>query len=191
MRPPFAALARAVPAALLALAAAAGCASAPPSGGQAEPLRVAWVDYRSNVLLELVNETHTDRVERYSQVRSREDASRKVQTDEVMDELLRVLRQLDFDDHAQPGAMPRSGGSTHVMGLELAIGNDVRHMLAWRGMPADDRQAFLEMANNFAEIYNSTYSLQAVDVGLDESPFENPAAPSNTKSGGKIPKAGN
>jgi hypothetical protein len=190
MRPPFATLARALPAALLLLSAAAGCASGPATGNAAQPRRVAWVDYRSRVLLELVNESHTDRVEQYSQVRSRDEAARKVQTDEVMDELVKVLRDLEFDALARPGPMPRGSDGSNVMGLEFDEAGQVRHVLAWRGMPADERQSFLEMANNFAEIYNATYGLQAVEVAPDESPFENPAGPTRTKPSAPIQKVG-
>jgi len=188
MHAPSVPLARSLAGALLALLALAGCASSSAASGPARPQRVAWVDYRSQVLLELVNESHTGRVEQYSQVRSRAEASRKVQTDEVMAELVRVLRELDFAERALPGPMPRSGNGTNMMGLELDDGGQVSHLLAWRGMPAEQRLAFLDMANNFAEIYNSTYSLQAVDVGLDESPFENPVGPTRTKPSAPIQK---
>lgn len=174
--------------ALLALLALSACASSGADAVAGHPQRVAWVDYRSKVLLELVNESHTDRLEQYSTVRSRSEASRKVQTDEVMAELLAVLREGGFEKRARPGAMPRGGDGQSVMALEIDDDGRISHVLAWRGMPADDRQAILGMAQNFADLYNATYGLQAVEMGLDESPFENPVGPTRNKPSAPIQK---
>jgi hypothetical protein len=115
----------------LALAPLAACASAP---AEARPQRVAFVDYRNGTHLELVNETHTGRVEQYSEVRA--DASRKVQTDEVMQGLVEVLRERGFDRQARPGPAPRASDGQAVMALEIADGDRVEHVLGWRGMSA-------------------------------------------------------
>jgi hypothetical protein len=184
----FLARARTLSGALLLGLGLSGCASSATAGDAARPQRVAWVDYRSKVLLELVNESHTDRLEQYSTVRSRSEASRKVQTDEVMAELLQVLRDGGFDKRARPGAMPRGGDGQSVMALEIDDDGRISHVLAWRGMPADDRQAILGMAQNFADLYNATYGLQAVEMGLDESPFENPVGPTRNKPSAPIQK---
>lgn len=177
-----------VPTALLGLLALAGCASHAASDGPARPQRVAWIDYRSGVRLELVNETHTGRVEQYST--TRKDASRKVQTDEVMSGLIEILHDQGFSERARPGPMPLGGDGQNVMALEIDDAGDVQHVVAWRGMPADDRTALLGMAQNFADLYNATYGLQAVEVGQDESPFENPVGPTKKKPAAEIQKAG-
>ena len=170
---------RTFPIVLLALLPLAGCASNSASSGPARPQRVAWIDYRSNVRLELVNETHTGRVEQYSS--TRKDASRKVQTDEVMSGLIEVLRDEGFGKQARSGPMPLGSDGRSVMALEIDDNGAIEHVVAWKGMPARERTAILSMAQNFADLYNATYGLQAVDVGLDESPFENPVGPTRKK----------
>lgn len=183
--------ARALAGAILSLLALAGCStSTAADSGPARPQRVAWVDYRSKVRLELVNETHTDRVEQYSAVRSRAEASRKVQTDEVMTELLKVLHEQGFEKHALPGAMPLQGDAQSVMALEIDDNGRISYVVAWRGMPKEDREAILGMAQNFAELYNATYGLQAVELGPEESPFENPVGPTRKKPDAPIQKVG-
>lgn len=175
---------------LLALLALTGCAANSALDGPARPQRVAWVDYRSNVRLELVNETHTGRVEQYSTTRKLAEASRKVQTDEVMAGLIDFMRDEGFDSRAREGPMPRGSDGQSVMGLEIEDGGAIEHVLAWRGMPADDREAVLKLAQSFAELFNATYGLQAVEVGQDESPFENPVGPVRKKPDGTIQKIG-
>lgn len=179
-----------LPAALLGLLALAGCASSSAAQGPARPQRVSWIDYRSNVRLELVNETHTGRVEQYSTKRKLEESARKVQTDEVVGGLIEVLKQEGFAKQARPGPMPLGSDGQSVMALEIDDGGAIEHVVAWRGMPADDRAAILGMAQNFADLYNATYGLQAVEVGLDESPFENPVGPTRKKPDGTIQKVG-
>ena len=177
-----------LPTALLGLLPLAGCASSSASDGPARPQRVAWIDYRSNVRLELVNETHTGRVEQYST--ARKDASRKVQTDEVMSGLIDFLHEKGFEKRARPGPMPLGSDGQSVMALEIDDAGAVEHVLGWRGMPDDERTSLMAMAQGFAEIYNATYGLQAVEIGQDESPFENPVGPTNKKPASPIQKAG-
>jgi hypothetical protein len=161
----------------LALGPLLSCASAPV---EARPQRVAFLDYRNGTHLELVNETHTGRVEQYSTVRG--DASRKVQTDEVMQGLVEVLRKRGFDSLARPGPAPRASDGQGVMALEIADGERVEHVLGWRGMPADERAELLALTQNFVDLYNETYGLQAVDVKQGDTPFENPVGPTRKKS---------
>jgi len=164
---------------LLALAALLGaaCASTPK---QAQPQRVAYVDYRKNAWLELVNETHTGRVEQYSEVR--ENASRKVQTDEVMEGLLEVIRKDGFERQARPGPAPRSSDGQSVVALEIEDGDRIAHVVGFKGMPPSDHKQLLSMAQSFIEVYNLTYGLQAVETKEGETPFENPVGPTRNKA---------
>jgi hypothetical protein len=163
---------------LMGVLGLAGCKSTP-SAGPAHPQRVAWADYRTGVWLELVNETHTGRVEQYSELRT--DASRKVQTDEIIGAFVQLMRDEGFADHARPGPAPRGTDGQVVMALELADGDKVEHMLAWKGMPAEERKTMLSLAQNFADLFNATYGLQAVAVDPDKLPFENPVGPTKRK----------
>jgi hypothetical protein len=162
---------------VLLLATSAACASAPQT---AHPQRVTYVDYRKNAWLELVNETHTGRVEQYSEVR--ENASRKVQTDEVMQGLVEVIRKGGFERQARPGPAPRASDGTSVVALEIQDGERIEHVLGFKGMPSSDHKQLLSMSQSFIEIYNLTYGLQAVEKKQGETPFENPVGPTRNKA---------
>jgi len=162
--------------ACLLLGLLAACTSTPPAP---RPQRVTYFDLRSGARFELVNETHTGRLEQYSEVRS--DAARKVQTDEVMQGLVEVLRDRGFDDQARPGPAPRAGEGESVMALEIEDGDKIEHVLGYRGMPEAELRRLLELRQDFLELYNATYGLQAVEQREGESPFQNPVGPTRKK----------
>jgi len=162
---------------------ASGCASG--SGGSGRPAitghpqRVAYYDFRTRLHIELVNESHTDRVEQYSEKRA--DASRKVQSDEVLEGLVDALEGAGFKKLSLAGGAPLGGGEGVMMAVEIEDGDELRHVLGVKGMPAKDKQSVLRMAQGIVEIYNATYSLQAVDTKPGEEVFKNPAVPSKKK----------
>lgn len=165
----------------LALAALCGaCASSPPK--EAHPQRVTFVDFRNGTRIELVNETHTGRVEQYSELLEKDKATRKVQTDEVMFGLIEVLRDGGFDDQAKPGPAPRQSDGQSVLALEIEDGDKIQYALGYKGMPAAERQKLLALVQNVVELYNQTYGLQAVELKEGETPFENPVGPTRTKA---------
>ena len=155
---------------------AGACSSGPSSrdddGGSKEiegsPLRVSYLSFSSGQHLELVNEAHTGRVEQYSQVRN--DASRKVQTNDVMTGLIEVLEKNGFRKHAIEGGAPVERG---VMAWALEIEDDkgLRHVGAVPGLSADDNRDLLRLAAAFIDTYNSTYSLQAIKLEPGKSAF--------------------
>jgi hypothetical protein len=165
----------------IALAALAGaCASSAPK--EAHPQRVTFVDFRNGTRLELVNEAHTGRVEQYSELLEKDQATRKVQTDDVMAGLIDVLRDGGFDDQAQPGPAPRQSDGQSVLTLEIEDGDKVEYALGYKGMPAAQRQKLLALVGTLVELYNQTYGLQAVELKEGEMPFENPVGPTNKKA---------
>jgi len=137
------------------------------------PLRVTYISYTSGQRLELVNEAHTGRVEQYSKVRA--DASRKVQTNDVMRGLVEVLRDNGFNRFAVAGPAPDAEG-VMAWALELEDGGEVTHVGAVPGLSAADGRTLLRLATAFVDTYNATYGLQAVKVKPGETPFSNPAA---------------
>ena len=60
------------------------------------------------------------------------------------------------------------------MALEVEDDGVVTHLLRVP-RPEDKDKRFLTMAQAFAEIYNNTFGLQAVEMKGGESPFKNPA----------------
>lgn len=169
---------------LAALAAGLGaCASdAGTSGGAAltgNPQRVAFIDYRSKQRLELVNESHTGRIELYSETRS--DASRKVQTDEVVAGLVDMMKDKGFERLALVGAAPAGGDATLAIAVELEEDGEVRHVRGLRGMEPNDHKAVMTMYKGIIDIYNATYSLQAVQKRPGEEVFKNPVGSTKKK----------
>ena len=163
---------------------ASDASSAAKSGaGHAQPIRIRYLAYASGQNLELVNAAHTDATELYSTTRSLADAGRKVSTDEVMDEVLKLFRDRGFYDKAEAGAAPSSGAGTWSQSHEVETPGELVHMSLHKASTADDRKLFFECAQAFVAIYNNTYQLQSVDRAPEwrASP---PRNPSKSSSGG-------
>jgi len=166
--------------ALTLAACSAACSSSPAT--KPHPQRVSFFDFRNGTCIELVNETHTGRLEQYSERVTRTEATRKVQTDEIMSSLVDLLRDQGFDDQAQPGPAPRESDGQSVLALEIEDGDKVQHALGYKGMPTEARQKLLGLVQNVVELYNQTYGLQAVKLKEGETPFSNPVGPTKNKA---------
>jgi hypothetical protein len=130
-----------------------------------EPIRaellVTLHNYRGGERFELANEAHTNRVNYYSSARN--DAARKVQTDEVMSAFLRELQRLGFEEHARVGRAPDAAqGDVVRWGLEVASGEREVHWLVGTGSALDEWKAFEQCRDTFLQLYNSTVSYQTV-----------------------------
>lgn len=118
-------------------------------------------DYRSNLPLELANETHTDRVSYYSH--ERHDAARKVQTDEVIGALVDELDGRGFEAHASAGDAPAAARPDVVRwALAIEIDGQSKHWLVGPGTPADEWKAFQSCRDAFVQLYNVTVSYQSL-----------------------------
>jgi hypothetical protein len=123
------------------------------------PTAVTFTDNRpaKPLVLALVNELHTSRVDLYSSVRT--EASTKVATDEVVAALVEYLDQQGFMRHAATG----SAGGRSTQSLELQLDGRRTFMGISKGSPADQIQTFRNCRDGFIELYNQIYQLQAVD----------------------------
>ncbi|MFN0243646.1 MAG: hypothetical protein ACKVWV_12195 [Planctomycetota bacterium] len=169
--------------------ALAGCSStkSSPGGTEGHPARIAFVSYASagaGKRIELVNESHSNRAELYSQRKSLEDAVTKVTTDEVMDEIVKLFRARGVYERAQKGAAPADGGGTFTQALEIDTPDFAGHWALLRGASSEERQRFLECAQAFVMIYNDTYQLQSVDRAPDawNSDSTRPSEPAKSSS---------
>lgn len=156
----------------------AGCASSGGSSARADgrALRVTFVDYRTSQRLELVNEAHTSRLEQYSEIRN--DAMRKVQSDEVMGALVDYLYDEGFAERATPGPMTPGGGGRLLWGLEIVEGDgEPSHVTETKGLTAAEKQDLRQLSFAFLSTYNATYGAQAVEVQAGQSPFKAPERP--------------
>lgn len=153
-------LAAALLAAGLLLAACSGAGTRADAKGNAR-LRVTMRDYGLTQRFELASESHTDRLAYYSRVRG--DASRKVQTDEVMELLVDQLDADGFARYAQPGRAPSGGGAALSRALEVEAGDVTSHWVIGSGSPVAERKAFNACLETFLGLYNVSASYQTVE----------------------------
>ena len=157
-----------VAAAVAGLLCLAACKSAPkepeadpaPSG---KPVRMAYLTYNSQQRFVLVNESHTDRTEFYSNTRPLEDAGTKVSTDEVVEETVKFFDSKGFFAKAADGPAPASGQGTYIQALEVEREGRAVHIALTKSASKDERALFYECAQALLLIYNNTYQLQSVD----------------------------
>lgn len=129
-----------------------------------EPIRMTVYDYRTPIQFELVNQSHTAKVDQYSKVRKLEEASRKVSEDEVMAALLAWENENGFQKFAQKGAAPalRSGMRTWALEIETPAGT--QYIMEASAASVDDKKQMRKLRDAVIEIFNNTQSWQAVDV---------------------------
>lgn len=150
----------------------AGCSStrgsAPSAMGQ--PARIRFLSGRSQQSFQLVNETHTNRVELYSTTRTSADT--KVQTDEVMDAMLDYFAEQGLFERTQPGGAPTDAS---LSSLEIEVAGAPVFFAVGPGSSAEDIALFGECRNAFIGVYNETYQLQS----LERQPDWAPSLPTN------------
>jgi hypothetical protein len=166
-RPPF--VLRAL--AGLLLAAACGCSSTGSSedAGPPRSIAVSLIGY-GPAPFELVSESHTSRVELYSE--ERPNASTKVQLDEVMDALIDHLDELGFDGYARPGTAPQDGGKAFAKAIQV---EEEGRQAWWPLQPTAGKtelKSFNTAVRDFLEIYNLTQGWQSVDNTLGGEYFD-------------------
>jgi hypothetical protein len=148
---------------LTVCASLGACASSGAARGEAgATLLVSLQNLRTGECFELASVSHTDPVAYYSDARN--DAARKVTTDEIMSAFVGELDRQGFGKHARPGRAPAIGsGDVIRWGLEVESGTGRAHWLIGTGSSPDDWQAFQKCRDMFLELYNFTVSYQAVE----------------------------
>ncbi len=148
----------------------AACASTP-HGARGGACLVTLHNYKNGQRFELASESHTSRVEYYSQARG--DAVRKVQTDDVMAALVDELERQGLQEHGQRGRAPTIGsGAVIRWGFELERGGESSHWLIGPGSSSADWQAFQQCRDTFLQFYNTTVSFQTVNNESGKKLFE-------------------
>jgi hypothetical protein len=117
-------------------------------------------DYRSKLSFSLVGGSDEERVSFYS--KKRDDASTKIQTPEIMEELVSFFRKQGLEKRASSGTAPVTT-STATKCIEVRDGDGVRHLLRTPQMPADVANAFEQYVQAFLIVYQETYALQSVE----------------------------
>jgi hypothetical protein len=166
----------------LAARGASSCASTGAKAGSdgAEPCRIALHEYRAKKSFELVNEAHTGRLEQYSKLSTNFD--RKVQTNEIMADLLGWMESEGFRALAVSGAAPASAAGTDVAWcLEVELPSGTRHLTVQKGIAADTYAVCRTLKAGFLDIYNATFAGQATQTKEGESPFTAPSPKARTR----------
>lgn len=146
---------------------ATGCSSTGLAKGSAAQVR--FFEYRSAHTMTVVNESHTDRVQLYSE--KRDEASTKVARDEVMEALIERVRKVGFANYAEEGPAPATS-SQWSQGIEVKTDKGTHHMLVGPGVDRGAANAFRQSREAFLGIYNNIFGAQSVNVGQDEKIFE-------------------
>ncbi len=152
------------------------CASSSAANEAGTALLVSLQNLKTGERFELASESHTDRVAYYSD--ARDDAARKVQTDEIMSAFLGELDRQGFGKHARPGPAPALGsGSVIRWALEVEGASGQAHWLIGTGSSPDDWLVFQKCRDTFLQLYNITVSYQAVENAGGRSYFDDQARP--------------
>lgn len=137
--------------------------AARPPRPQGEPVEARYLDYRTTRHLVLVNESHTDPGELYSQKRSMEQSLTKVGSDEILDALRERWTNQGFFKLAQRGPAPLSGGGRYTTALEFTRAGESWHLLSSGSGDAKARSVYVSCVSDFVQLYTSILQLQSVD----------------------------
>lgn len=144
---------------VLALSSCASTGASRPEG----PAAVTYHQYSTGTRFTIVNESHTDRLAKYSTLGA--DASVKVATDEVMAELLKLDASVGLVTAA--GEAPDEASPAVLASIQIEDPGGVRHALK---QPGQDNGAFNQFQVNFLTLFNQIYAPQAVEA--DPSIFD-------------------
>ncbi|MFT4648457.1 MAG: hypothetical protein ACI87O_003276 [Planctomycetota bacterium] len=158
-----------------------GCASTPSPAGpspldsgaedDSAPLRFSLHDLRSNQRLTIVSDawlrtqnmqggdfTHR-RAAFYAQPKSGDEMMVKVVNDAVSNGIWQMLKESKYTKLAKSGEAQE--GDDVIQVLEVLTANGPVHMVARRGMPADDGKILRTSVRAFTDVYNNVMQLQA------------------------------
>lgn len=157
---------------ILPLAVLPGCSSSgsasdarPEKTGK--PIELRYRAIASKLSLGLVNESHTDRTELYSERQPVDQATTKVSTDEVVEAIVEFFRDQGYFEIAQSGAAPTNPPAGTSQILEVVLPEGAYHAVLRTGVTADHITKFQTCAKALVDVYNSTMQLQAVDAAPD------------------------
>jgi len=128
-----------------------------------KPARIKYLEYANGNLVELVNDSHTDALDAYSQRVAPSQAYTKVQTDAAVEALLERFEELEGLRKFQAGAAPVYPLKTRAKGLELEQAGSTRSWVIFEATPKAERELFLQCAQDLMALYNMTPAYRAVD----------------------------
>ena len=157
--------------------------TAAPAAPKGPAYLLRMIDYRTNIKMELVNESHTPHAEQYSKVRA--DPSRKVTTDEWMSGLIEYLDDQGWSKENKGGNAPTMAQGSLAWSLQLVGPDGASYIAAPLSMKGSQATRMVTMKNAFLQTYNATPGFQAVQNEPGKLPFKAPEGPTQLK-----PKSG-
>src|SRR5204862_5535718 len=112
-------------------------------------LAARFTDYRSGMHLGLVNESHSDPAEFYSQKKKLEDSLTKVGHDEVVAALVERFEEHGFFKVSQPGPSPASGAGVWTTALDVERKGATSHLTIGPNSSSKEREIFTLCRNDF------------------------------------------
>lgn len=148
-----------------------GCASSAPLIEGPVRMTQTMISSDGNVYtFELVNDAHTDASEYYS--KTRDSNQRKVQTNDIMSELVAYVKREGWDDYARPGSNPSIPGGNLKWILEMETPQSTTHLVLHTGVEPAEQNSLHVISNAFIGVYNSTGAAQSVRLQPGEDPFK-------------------
>jgi hypothetical protein len=144
------------------------------SAQEANPARVTFVDYRTSVRMNLVNEAHTDPVKYYSE--KRVTANTKVTSNEVLARMIEHFDDQGFSRYATAGFAPARGDAGTLQSLEIETSSGTKFLLNGDGVSEPARRAFRECRTAFMQIQELTVQAQAVENSGGNAVFQTPTS---------------
>jgi hypothetical protein len=144
------------------------------SAQEANPARVTFVDYRTSVRMNLVNEAHTDPVKYYSE--KRVTANTKVTSNEVLARMIEHFDDQGFSRYATAGFAPARGDAGTLQSLEIETSSGTKFLLNGDGVSEPARRAFRECRTAFMQIQELTFQAQAVENSGGNAVFQTPTS---------------
>lgn len=124
------------------------------------PMTIKYVDYRNNIVCRLVNDSHSDRLETYSEERN--DAGTKVASDEIVAVTIERMLEQKFETNSLRGLAPiRSTEYTSALEIDDPAG--VRYIALTPQSTVPEFNIMQECRTTFLAVYSNVYGAQRVN----------------------------
>lgn len=123
------------------------------------PMTIKLTDYRNGNVIRIVNDSHSDRLETYSEERA--VAGTKVASDEVVAETVKYMLENGFDDHSIRGLAPYRSAD-YAKSLEIDDPQGVRYFAIHAGSSEQELMTMHKCSIGLIEVYNAVHSAQTV-----------------------------
>jgi len=159
-------------------------AKAPTQPDAKKAVELRYRAVTQNLSFGLVNESHSNRADLYSERQPLDRATTKVSPDEVVDAIVDYFREQGFFEIAVRGAAPANVSQGASQMLEVALPDGQFHAVLRKGVTKEYATTFQTCAKGLLDVYNSTMQLQAVDDAPDWMNGTARPATKSTKPGG-------